>query len=72
MKHSYNVTCPCARCRKESARRLEQANRTDRKARTMPEVMTDWHGSRNARRRRIAAEYWDDFESGRPMSDDDR
>lgn len=54
-------------------RQTEHAARQARKAeRTTPEVMTDWRSSRNARRARIAREYWDDFDSGRPMSDDDR
>lgn len=39
--------------------------------RTAPEVMLDWSVSRNRRRARVAREYWDAYESGRPMSSDD-
>jgi len=39
--------------------------------RTTPDVMIDWTTSRNSRRRRVAREYWDAFESGRPMGSDD-
>ena len=65
-KHPYTAGCDCKRCSREAARRTAQANRTT------PQVMQDWYSSRNPRRARIAREYWDDFQSGRPMSDDDR
>lgn len=66
MKHSYRVECECARCVKERARRGQQSN-----DRTTAEVMLDWTRSRNPRRARASREYWDAFESGRPMSSDD-
>jgi len=69
MKHPYRPECPCPRCAKEAARRLTQRQKQDR---TTAHVMIDWTASRNPRRRRIAAAYWDDFESGRPMDDGDR
>jgi hypothetical protein len=65
MKHPYSEHCDCKRCNRERVRRQQQA-------RTVPEVMLDWGASRNPRRRRIASEYWDRFQSGAPMSDDDR
>ena len=52
-----------ARQRRLAARRVAD--------RTVPEVMADWSTSRNRRRARVAREYWDAYESGRPMSDDD-
>ena len=66
MKHSYRADCSCDRCAKERVRRNQQSSN-----RTTAEVMLDWSNSRNRRRARIAREYWDDFESGRPMSPDD-
>ena len=39
--------------------------------RTTAEVMLDWTGSRNRRRARVAREYWEAYESGRPMGSDD-
>jgi len=66
MKHSYNKSCECNRCTRERNRRTNQSDRT------IPQVMLDWTGSRNKRRSRIARKYWDAYESGRPMSDDDR
>jgi hypothetical protein len=64
MKHAYQAACECARCNRERVRR-------ERQARTVPEVMNDWTRSRNRRRARVAREYWDAYESGRPMSSDD-
>ncbi len=65
MKHSYSTACTCSRCNRERVRREQQA-------RTTPQVMLDWTRSRNPpRRRRVSEEYWDAYESGRPMSDDD-
>lgn len=66
MKHSYRQDCDCDRCVAERARRTRQGTRTT------AEVMIDWRGSRNGRRARVASEYWDAFESGVPMSEDDR
>lgn len=67
-KHPYDVQCQCARCVRERNRRAAQSRRAPR---TIPEVMTDWGSSRNRRRARAAAEWWDAYESGRPMSSDD-
>lgn len=64
MKHSDQAACDCHRCNRERIRRENQS-------RTIPQVMNDWTRSRNRRRARIAREYWDDFQSGRPMSADD-
>jgi hypothetical protein len=64
MKHSYRATCACDRCTRER-------DRCAQRDRTVPEVMLDWSGSKNQRRARIAREYWDDFQSGRPMGPDD-
>ena len=66
MKHAYDPEsgCLCARCIRERARR-------ERQSRTVPEVMLDWTRSKNTRRRRVATEYWDAYESGCPMSSDD-
>lgn len=66
MKHPYdpNTGCDCVRCTRERARREKQS-------RTTPQVMLDWSHSRNRRRARVAREWWDDYESGRPMSSDD-
>lgn len=64
MKHSYIETCDCPRCTRERVRRTQQS-------RSIPEVMNDWTRSPNRRRARIAREYWDAYESGRPMSADD-
>lgn len=68
MKHSYVHTCECPRCTRERTRRGAQSLRD----RTVPEVMHAWSASRNPRRARVAREYWDAYESGRPMSDNDR
>lgn len=65
MKHSYSPDCACVRCTRERDRRQRQSDRT------VPQVMLDWTASRNRRRARVAREYWDAFESGRPMSSDD-
>ncbi len=66
MKHSYDPSssCECPRCTRERVRREQQS-------RTTPQVMLDWTHSRNPRRARVAREYWDAYESGRPMSSDD-
>jgi len=64
MKHSYIVGCDCSRCQREAIRREKQS-------RTTPQVMLDWTRSSNQRRARVAREYWDAYESGRPMSSDD-
>ena len=66
MKHSYQPECECHRCQHERGRRQAQATN-----RPIAHVMLDWAASRNRRRARIARNYWDDFESGRPMSSDD-
>lgn len=63
-KHAFDPACSCLKCSRERTRR-------DRQSRTTAEVMIDWTTSRNQRRRRVAREYWDDFQSGRPMSNDD-
>jgi len=68
MRHSYQTDCSCQRCRNEQHRRETQADRD----RPLAEVMTEWSASRNRRRARVAREYLDAFESGRPMSDGDR
>jgi hypothetical protein len=65
MKHAYSTTCDCARCTRERARRQAQSDSAPRPA--VP-VRT---ARRNLRRERAEREYWDAFESGRPMSDDD-
>ena len=65
MKHSYAADCSCPRCERERNRRAQQSDRTT------AHVMLDWTRSRNRRRARIAREYWDDYESGRPMGSDD-
>lgn len=65
MKHSYSDVCQCARCGRERVRREQQS-------RAVPHVMLEWTTSRNPQRARIAREYWDAYESGRPMSDDNR
>lgn len=64
MKHAYDAECSCPRCVRERNRRTKQSRET-------PHVMLDWTTSRNRRRARIAREYWDAYESGRPMSGDD-
>lgn len=64
MKHPYAPACTCPRCNRERARREQQS-------RTTPQVMLDWTRSRNPRRRRVAEQWWDAYESGRPMSADD-
>jgi hypothetical protein len=66
MKHSYdpNSSCVCPRCTRERARREKQS-------RTTFDVANDWSHSRNRRHARVAREFWDAFESGRPMSSDD-
>ncbi len=66
MKHSYDPACTCLRCEKERSRRNRQAQ-----DRPLASVMADWSNSRNRRRARISREYWDAYESGRPMSSDD-
>ena len=66
VKHSYRPDCTCVRCTRERTRR--QGQRQDR---TTAEVMLDWTTSRNSRRARVAREYWDNFQSGRPMGSDD-
>jgi hypothetical protein len=48
-----------------AARQVEKQNRTT------AEVMLDWSSSRNRRRARVAREYWDAYENGRPMGSDD-
>lgn len=63
-KHPYDKACDCPKCARERARRERQS--------TTAGVMLDWTVSRNPRRARIAREYWDAYESGHPMSDDDR
>ena len=40
--------------------------------RPLAQVMLDWGSSRNHKRQRVAREYWEDYESGRPTSDSDR
>lgn len=65
MKHSYRPDCPCPRCTREGRRRSADRDRQT------PQVMLDWTASRHRRRARIAREYWDAYESGRPMSADD-
>jgi hypothetical protein len=47
-------------------------NDDDLPERTLPEVMLDWTADPNPQRQEIAREYWDSFESGVPMGDDDR
>ena len=64
-KHAYIQTCDCPKCSRERIRRAKQSDRT------IPEVMQNWNHSRNPQRARIAREYWDAYESGRPMSGDD-
>ena len=66
MKHSYDPasSCDCLRCARERVRREQQS-------RTTPHVMLDWTRSKNPRRARVAREYWDAYESGRPMSSTD-
>jgi hypothetical protein len=48
-----------------------QARQHAKQDRTTPDVMLDWSTSRNRRRARLAREYWDDYQSGRPMSGED-
>lgn len=67
MKHSDDKHCDCSRCKRGRAWRERQGQ-----DRPIAAVMLDWSGSRNRRRARVAREYWDAYESGRPMSDDDR
>ena len=66
MKHSYREGCDCQRCRNEQHRRQSQADRP------IAAVMLDWAGGRNRRRAETARQYWDAYQDGRPMSDDDR
>lgn len=66
MKHSYDSTCSCTKCDRERQRRSRQGQ-----DRPTAQVMLDWAGSRNRRRQRVSREYWDAYESGRPMSSDD-
>lgn len=68
MKHSYANTCDCRRCCNERHRRERQADAN----RPLASVMLEWSHSRNRQRARVSREYWDAYESGRPMSDDDR
>jgi hypothetical protein len=70
-RHAYRPECTCTRCTREAARRTAQGATRAGTERTTPAVMLDWTTSRNPRRNRIARQYWDDFESGRPMSSDD-
>lgn len=51
------------------ARKLARAERE--RDRPLAHVMLDWSGSRNRRRARVARDYWDAYESGRPMGSDD-
>lgn len=39
--------------------------------RPLAHVMLDWRASWSPRRRRVATDYWDAYESGRPMGSDD-
>ena len=56
--------------RDDDARREE--TEPPKEDRTVPEVMLDWQRDRSAKRRRIANQWWDAYESGHPMSEEDR
>lgn len=60
---------------KGEARKVRKDAREQRRHadhdRPLAHVMLEWRGSRNGRRARVAREYWDAYESGRPMSSDD-
>jgi hypothetical protein len=43
MKHPYDRTCECRRCARERAHRHQQAERS------VPQLMTDWLASPEAR-----------------------
>jgi hypothetical protein len=62
MKHAYDPNCECKRCVKEGRRREAQST---------PNRMLNDTGKRG-RRGRVAREYWDNFESGRPLDSEDR
>lgn len=62
-RHPYSPDCGCERCTREGRRREAQS--------TANKMLT-WRNGRNRRRARIGREYWENFESGVPMSDDDR
>lgn len=65
-KHAFDTDCGCDRCSREARRR--EAQRED----AGPIGFAVKHAHHRGRRGRIARELWDAYESGRPMSDDDR
>lgn len=67
MKHSYRVECSCERCVREGKRREGQG----RRERLVRPYRPSLRRLYPARQSRIAAEAWDAYESGRPMSSED-
>ena len=60
--HLYSTDCSCDRCRKEGRRREQQT--------TSHRMLNDVHA--RGRRGRIARGYWDAYDYGRHMYEDDR
>ena len=61
-KHIYSAECGCNRCQREGARREGQS--------VAARMLENRYKA--GRPGRVAREYWDAYESGRPMSDNDR